>query len=174
MGGHEGRPHGETMRGPHRETTQGGHKGARGETTWGQEGATGATRGATRGGGTGRGHKGEAMRGEVCLGTTEGSGRAEPGHTSCSSWSPAGGSERAARVSEGCPRLQPGHSTGGEQTDAQRYLETCPPTATFRLRAPGVRPRMSAGDADARPPQTSSCYNFGQRWRWWLKIQESA
>lgn len=48
-------------------------------------------------------------QGEVCLGTTEGSGRAEassqPGRTPCYSWSPAWGAQRRARVSEGCPRL---------------------------------------------------------------------
>ena len=174
-GGHEGGSRGDHM-GP-RGGRMGGPRGA----TRGHEGHKGRAHGARRGHG---GHEwgprgpqgatGEAMRGEVCLGTTDGSGRAEPGHTSCDSWSPAGGSQRAARVSEGCPRLRPGHSTGGKQIDAQRYLETCPPTTTFQLRAPGVRPRMLAGDADTHPPWTSSCSNFGQRWRWWLKIQESA
>lgn len=82
-GGHEGR----------------GHKGAHGEATRGRP------QGAKRGG-----HDGEAMgatQGEVCLGTTEGSGRAEassqPGRTPCYSWSPARGTRGEQGSMRGVP-----------------------------------------------------------------------
>ena len=104
-GGHEGGPYGEATRGHvgamrgHMGATRGGHKGAHGEATRGRP------QGAKRGG-----HDGEAMgatQGEVCLGTTEGSGRAEassqPGRTPCYSWSPARGTRGEQGSMRGVP-----------------------------------------------------------------------
>ena len=90
--GHAERPHG----GPR----GGGHEGGPyGEATRGRP------QGAKRGG-----HDGEAMgatQGEVCLGTTEGSGRAEassqPGRTPCYSWSPARGTRGEQGSMRGVP-----------------------------------------------------------------------